>query len=164
MVRVRRAKAFWSRNAPRQLGQIAAGLAFDIGPPQFDGIGNRRGRFLPGQAFAHHQAQHIGQRGFVARPRLAQPAIEQPLFQPGTPGFEATPSWPVPPIRFHPAPVRPPRRRRRLRATAGRNLLFTFFVVIGPAQGIGVARAAHQGDIAGRGDCGAARAGGLSAP
>ena len=64
-----------------QLGQIAAGLAFDKGPPQLHGIGDGGGRLLAGQAFTHQEAQHIGQRGFVARAGLSQPAIEQPLFQ-----------------------------------------------------------------------------------
>ncbi len=42
MVRVRRAKAFWSRSAPRQLGEILAGAFLDEGPPQIDRLARRR--------------------------------------------------------------------------------------------------------------------------
>jgi hypothetical protein len=143
----------------RELFQVRARLGFDGGAPQIDRRGQRSRRLLAGQLLAHHQAQHIGQRGFVARRAPCQAAIEQALFQPGRQiGGHAFMA--MAPIAFTRAcsaaskAAAPPARRA--------GTVVDFLVVIGLAQGIGVADAAHQRHILG-GRLRAARAGGLQA-
>ena len=147
----------------RQLVQIVAGLALDEGPPQIDRSGDARRAASRRSGFSRTIRPSTSASGASSRdPRLAQAALEQPLFQAGGQiGGHALHGQRA--DRFHPRLFGRFEHGGAVRR-GGAELVVHFLVVIGLAQRIGIAGAAHQRDVAGRTDCGAARAGGPSAP
>ena len=149
MVRVSRAKAFWSRSAVASLARSLPARSSMKGRHRSTAACERGRRRFAGQLLAHHQAHHIGQRRFVARcapwpgractsrcsscaARLCGDAFHRQRADGFHPrlfgGFEDGGGV----------------------GRGGPELVVDLLVVIGLAQGIGIARAAHQGDFMGR--------------
>ena len=152
MVRVSRAKAFWSRMRVFQLGEILAGAFLDEGPPQIDRLAQRvpaaprRSASRAPSSPAHRPAALRPGSRALARPAaisrcssLAVRLCAHALHRQGADGFDAR--------LFGGFEDRGAVRRRR--AEPGVDLV----VVIGPAQGIGVAGAAHQRPLRAAADC-----------
>ena len=141
-------KGFLVAQGRGQLVEISPGLGLDHRPPQIDRGGKRSRRLLTGQLLAHHQPQHIGQGRFVPHPRLAHATAQEPVFQAGSQiagdAFHGQRT-----NRFN-AGLFGGLESRRPVGRGRAQLIVDLLVVIGLAQGIGIAGAAHQSDVLGR--------------
>ena len=129
----------------RSLAISSPALLLDKGPPQIDRAVERlRAAFRRSASRAPSAPAHRPCGDFLRACRPAEPSRHQALFQPGG-EIAATPSIASEPI----ASTRACSAASKMAVASGDAVQpgVELFVVIGLAQGIGVAHAAHQGDF-----------------
>ena len=109
----------------------------------------RGGRRLSGQVFAHHQAHNIGQRRLVLAGGAAEALGGAGAVPAAPPDSAATPSMASAPMASTRA-CSAASKMAALSAIAGAESIVNFLVVIGLAQRIGIAGAAHECHFLGR--------------